>query len=97
MNESRKVDIISSWGRAVTPENVKTVFDYPRPQLVRGDDSWHSLNGLWEFEACPEWGCGPPPFGRTLNETILVPFPVGVPAKAMGGSAASCASLFFCR
>jgi hypothetical protein len=76
MNASNKVDIISRWGRQVTPENVKTLFEYPRPQMVRPGGSWVSLNGLWQFEACPGYGCGPPPFGRTLNETILVPFPV---------------------
>lgn len=24
--------------------------DYPRPQFMRGDDTWRSLNGKWEFE-----------------------------------------------
>ena len=74
MDGTTKVDIISEWGRQITVDNVKTIFAYPRPQMVR--PSWHSLNGLWEFEACPEWGCGPAPFGRALNESILVPFPV---------------------
>eukprot|EP01051_Picozoa_sp_SAG22_P008114 SAG22_NODE_601_length_8666_cov_7.089413_5_plen_669_part_00 len=69
-------DIITKWGAAVTALNAKTIFDYPRPQLVRPPDSWHSLNGLWEFEPCPGTGCGPPPFNRRLNQTILVPFPV---------------------
>eukprot|EP01043_Picozoa_sp_COSAG02_P002655 COSAG02_NODE_62_length_43372_cov_14.404710_25_plen_460_part_00 len=82
MNATHKVDIITQWGRAVHPTTVKTLFDYPRPQMRRGEETdgrapvWVSLNGLWEFEPCPEWGCGSPPFGRSLNETILVPFPV---------------------
>jgi hypothetical protein len=46
MNASNKVDIISRWGRQVTPENVKTLFEYPRPQMVRPGGSWVSLNGL---------------------------------------------------
>ncbi len=45
-----------------------------RPQLRRGNSSWINLNGLWEFE--PGQAQQPPPFGRTLNGTILVPFPV---------------------
>ena len=38
-------DLTTSWGRAVTPENVWR--EYPRPQLVRGE--WASLNGKWEI------------------------------------------------
>jgi beta-galactosidase/beta-glucuronidase len=76
MNATTKIDIISEWGQRVTTDNVKTIFEYPRPQMVRNSTTWHSLNGLWEFEACPSYGCGPAPFGRTLNESILVPFPV---------------------
>ncbi len=46
--------------------------EYPRPQLRRPD--WQSLNGRWEYE--PAAVGEPPPFHRTLAETILVPFPV---------------------
>ena len=73
---------IIRWGKAITPDNVKTVFGYPRPQMTRLE-SWHSLNGLWEFTASLSDCHGArncdgerPPFGQTLNETILVPFPV---------------------
>jgi len=74
-------DIITQYGRAVTPDNVKDIFGYPRPQMAR--PRWHSLNGLWEFTA--DWSdckgaanCdgAKPPFGKTLNQTVLVPFPV---------------------
>ena len=113
-------DIISSFGATVTPDNVKTIFGYPRPQMTR--PAYHSLNGLWEFQ--PVAWRGPlappaanppncrgagncdgvathapplpafldgrlrsnltdcscvqakPPFGVTLNQTVLVPFPV---------------------
>ena len=44
---------------------------------MRGGDAWPqwvSLNGLWEFELSA--GASAPPCGRTLNQTILVPFPL---------------------
>ena len=41
-------DIITSFGATVTAANVKTIFGYPRPQMTRS--SYHSLNGLWEFQ-----------------------------------------------
>ncbi|ATY98909.1 beta-galactosidase [Streptomyces cavourensis] len=54
--------------------------DYPRPQMTRRD--WQSLNGEWEFLNPPVDGAGnidrnaAPPFGQTLPERILVPYPV---------------------
>jgi beta-galactosidase/beta-glucuronidase len=74
-------DIITSWGATVTPNSVLP--EYPRPQLVRGApapgpapaDTWLNLNGLWEHELGNGWA-DPVPFGRTLNNTILVPFPL---------------------
>ncbi len=46
--------------------------EYPRPQLQRR--SWQNLNGRWQYErALPRQR---PPFGQSLAETILVPFPV---------------------
>ena len=38
-------DLTTSWGRAVTPENVWR--EYPRPQLVRA--GWTCLNGTWDY------------------------------------------------
>ncbi|MEU3268325.1 sugar-binding domain-containing protein [Streptomyces bacillaris] len=55
--------------------------DYPRPQMTRRD--WQSLNGEWELLNPPADGAGnvdrnaAPPFGQTLPERILVPYPVG--------------------
>ena len=46
--------------------------EYPRPQMVR--DKWLNLNGEWEFESAEDGD--PLPTGRTLSETILVPFAV---------------------
>ena len=74
-------DIITQWGTGVTPSNVHP--EFPRPQLVRGAvspgpppaASWLNMNGLWEFELGSSFS-DPIPFGRTLNQTILVPFPL---------------------
>ncbi len=50
--------------------------EYPRPQMVRDPSSTYvNLNGLWEFELASGFS-DPIPFGRTLNQTILVPFPL---------------------
>jgi hypothetical protein len=78
-------DIITSWGAQVTPDSVVAGFGYPRPQLTRDEAStFTSLNGLWELQLAnghvdATTGAGtfddPLPFGVTLNQTILVPFP----------------------
>ena len=68
-------DIITSWGSAVTPESVVEGFGYPRPQMTRDAASTYtSLNGLWEFALAGGFDDALP-VGRTLNQTILVPFP----------------------
>ncbi len=51
---------------------VNALPEYPRPQLKR--DRWLNLNGAWEFASGSAYDG--PPFGQTLTETILVPFPV---------------------
>jgi len=48
----------------------KPLPEYPRPQLVRS--KWKCLNGQWEFAGAAD--LKNPPIGKTLNETILVPF-----------------------
>ncbi|KAK9829022.1 hypothetical protein WJX72_003469 [[Myrmecia] bisecta] len=50
--------------------------EYPRPQMTRSN--WVNLNGIWEWEAASS-ADQPPPFGQTLKERILVPFPVEAP------------------
>ncbi len=57
------------WTEQVTPDNALP--EYPRPQLTR--DRWANLNGLWEFAGAAEGEA--PPFGETLAEDILVPYP----------------------
>jgi len=83
-----KVDIPSKWASQVSADSTPLVA-YPRPQMVRGaqsglsssqfrdigdDASWTNLNGLWEWERTDSGSAVP--FGRTLNSSILVPFPV---------------------
>ena len=68
-------DIITQWGAAITPDSVATAFGYPRPQMMRPDATHTSLSGLWEFELASGFDDALP-VGRTLNQTILVPFPL---------------------
>jgi hypothetical protein len=53
--------------------------EYPRPQLRRSE--WQSLNGRWQYERAQ--AREPSPFGHTLPETILVPFPVESPLSGI--------------
>eukprot|EP01084_Bolivina_argentea_P056725 103764_1 len=72
-------DIITRWGQQINPSNSSTLLpEYPRPQLKRDiNNSWVNLNGLWEFEiATNNNSILTPPFNKTLNNIILVPFPV---------------------
>lgn len=77
--------LLTRWGKTLDPEQVWP--EYPRPQLVR--PRWQNLNGLWQF-AHARSAEEAPPLGRTLDRTILVPFPVesalsgiGEPAERM--------------
>ena len=75
-SKTPQADIVTSWGAAVTPDSVVEGFGYPRPQMTRDAAStYKSLNGLWEFELAAGFD-DPLPIGRTLNQTILVPFPL---------------------
>jgi beta-galactosidase/beta-glucuronidase len=77
-------DIISSWGKAITPDTVKTVFGYPRPQMMRDASSWSNMNGLWEWQSATS--SANPPFGKTLSGEILVPFPVEACLSGIGAN-----------
>jgi beta-galactosidase/beta-glucuronidase len=79
-----KPDLITQWGAAVTPDNAHRD-DYPRPQMARdAATTVTNLNGLWELQLAAghvdESRRGvfddAVPFGVTLNQTILVPYPL---------------------
>ena len=61
-------DLTTSWGRAVTPDNVWQ--SYPRPQLQRRE--WRNLNGLWDYAITAPSAARP----DKMDGQILVPFPV---------------------
>ncbi|NEY35099.1 glycoside hydrolase family 2 [Streptomyces sp. PRKS01-65] len=63
-------ELRTRWADEVGPDNAHP--EYPRPQLTRAD--WRNLNGRWQFAAAQPGE--QPPFGRTLGERILVPYPV---------------------
>ncbi len=62
--------LMTRWSKDVRAD--KALPEYPRPQLVRGE--WENLNGLWQLSFGKEGDR--PPVGKTLDEQILVPFPV---------------------
>ncbi|WP_426700732.1 glycoside hydrolase family 2 protein [Rhodanobacter sp. Col0626] len=67
--------LATPWTAEVSPGNALP--EYPRPQLARPSlehPQWMSLNGLWQYAV--DDGQGAPPFGRTLKERVLVPYPV---------------------
>ncbi|MFF5160793.1 PA14 domain-containing protein [Streptomyces sp. NPDC000348] len=63
-------ELSTEWTDEVGPGNALP--EYPRPQLTR--DEWRNLNGRWQFAAAEEGER--PPVGRTLEERVLVPYPV---------------------
>jgi Glycosyl hydrolases family 2, sugar binding domain/Concanavalin A-like lectin/glucanases superfamily/Glycosyl hydrolases family 2 len=66
------------WTAQVSP--TRPLPEYPRPQLRRR--RWTNLNGPWQFAPAPPGE--PPPFGRRLPETILVPFPMQSALSGIG-------------
>ena len=67
---------------------------YPRPQLQR--DSWHSLNGLWDFalDADARWRS---PAEVSWNAKILVPFSPEAPSSGIGNTGFFLACWYRCR
>jgi hypothetical protein len=70
-------NLMTRWSAEVSPTNALP--EYPRPQMVRA--RWLNLNGLWEFSTAQEGEM--PPFGKTLPERILVPYPVESPLSGL--------------
>jgi hypothetical protein len=67
--------LATPWTAEVSPSNALP--DYPRPQLARPSlehPQWMNLNGLWQY--APSDGHGAPPFGHTLKDQVLVPYPI---------------------
>ena len=62
--------LLTKWSRDVRP--AAPLPEYPRPQLVRSE--WLNLNGLWQLGFGKDGEA--PPVGKTLDQQILVPFPV---------------------
>jgi len=61
-------DLMTRWGRDVTPDNAWR--SYPRPQLKR--ERWLDLNGLWDYAIAK--AAAPQPM--RMDGQILVPYPV---------------------
>jgi hypothetical protein len=67
--------LATPWTAEVSPNNALP--DYPRPQLARPSlehPQWMNLNGLWQY--APGDGQSAPPFGQTLKNQVLVPYPI---------------------
>ncbi len=66
----KKAALMTQWASQVSPTNAWPL--YPRPQMTR--PNWLNLNGVWQFD----WSTGSdaPPFGKTLSQSILVPYPI---------------------
>ena len=67
--------LATPWTAEVSPHNALP--EYPRPQFARPSlehPRWMSLNGLWQYAATDVQGA--PPFGRTLKDRVLVPYPI---------------------
>jgi hypothetical protein len=62
--------LMTKWSKDVKADN--PLPEYPRPQLVRSE--WQNLNGLWQLSFGKVGDVEP--VGKTLDQQILVPFPV---------------------
>jgi len=69
--------IMSPWAEQVDPD--KTLQEYPRPQMKRGN--WQNLNGLWQYAITPQSTSSIP---SNFNGQILVPFAVESALSGVG-------------
>lgn len=65
------MELPTQWSAGVNAGNAWP--EYPRPQMRRAQ--WLNLNGAWELQEVLNED-EHPPFGRTLPEQILVPYPI---------------------
>ncbi len=68
--------LITSWAEQVNPE--KPMPEYPRPQMVR--DSYHNLNGLWDYAVQGKAEAQPSSF----EGKIMVPFAIESALSGVG-------------
>ena len=71
--------LLSRWAKDVTVDQQP---EYPRPTMTRGEASWSSLNGLWQFVSNVS-DLSEPPFGLNLPEELLVPYPIESPLSGI--------------
>ena len=67
----KQAPIMTKWAKEININSPHP--EYPRPQMERS--MWMNLNGVWEFQRSAGTN-EKPPFGKKLDEKILVPFPV---------------------
>ncbi|WP_455499149.1 sugar-binding domain-containing protein [Coprobacter sp.] len=67
----KQAPIMTKWAKEININSPHP--EYPRPQMERS--MWTNLNGVWEFQRSAGTN-EKPPFGKKLDEKILVPFPV---------------------
>src|SRR3546814_16258928 len=66
-------DLMTRWGKAVTPDNAWR--SHPRPQLKRA--RWQKLNGLWDSAIAPKDA----PLPARMGGTVQVPFQADSPTS----------------
>ncbi len=79
--------ITTQWSADVNPEN--PLPEYPRPQKVR--DTWHNLNGLWDYAIKSKDEAQPASF----DGKILVPFAVESALSGVGKTVGKDSTLWY--
>jgi hypothetical protein len=69
--------LATKFSKDVSPDQVPA---YPRPTMAR--PNWYHLNGLWQVDATIS-DLNNPPFGRTLAQELLVPYPIESPLSGI--------------
>ncbi len=68
----KKAPLVTRW--SATFDTAKVWPIYPRPQMKRPENTWKSLNGIWQFQKSTG-ATETPPTGN-LTGDICVPFPI---------------------